>query len=160
QFHWDRQGKYDADSSCWVRVGTVWAGKRRGVIHIPMVGDEVIVDFLEGDPDRPIIVGSVFNAESMPPWDLPANKTVSGYKGDTGSNFLKVENKAGGEQYHLNAEKGWLMTVVSDAKETVGGDCSLDVVGQEKITAKKIILEADEITLNGKQVVNINGGTV
>ena len=71
QFHWDRQGKNDANSSCWVRVGTPWAGKEWGAIHIPRIGQEVMVEFLEGDPDRPIIVGSVYNAEQMPPYTLP-----------------------------------------------------------------------------------------
>src|SRR5262249_37520029 len=100
QFHWDRQGKRDADSSCWVRVGSVWAGKRRGVIYIPLVGDEVIVDFLEGDPDRPIIIGSVYNAEMMPPYALPDNKTVSGYKGRTGSNQIPPQDLQGSEFVH------------------------------------------------------------
>src|SRR5262249_46273604 len=71
QFHWDRDGKLDENSSCWIRVGTLWAGKQWGVIHIPRIGQEVIVDFLEGDPDRPIIVGSVYNADQMPPYKLP-----------------------------------------------------------------------------------------
>src|SRR5262245_52985251 len=78
QFHWDRQGKYDENSSCWVRVATVWAGQNWGGIYIPRIGQEVVVDFLEGDPDQPIIVGSVYNADQMPPWDLPSNKTMSG----------------------------------------------------------------------------------
>ena len=79
QFPWDRQGQNDANSSCWVRVATLWAGKQWGIIHIPRVGQEVIVAFEEGDPDRPIIVGSVYNAENMPPYTLPDNKTQSGY---------------------------------------------------------------------------------
>ena len=74
QFHWDREGQADADSSCWLRVGTPWAGKQWGVIHIPRIGQEVIVQFLEGDPDNPIIVGSVYNAGSMPPYTLPGRK--------------------------------------------------------------------------------------
>src|SRR5262249_39812223 len=73
QFRWDRQGKNDADSSCWVRVATLWAGKQWGMVHIPRVGQEVIVAFEEGDPDTPIIVGSVYNAADMPPYTLPDN---------------------------------------------------------------------------------------
>ena len=80
QFHWDRVGKKDAGSSCWIRVGTPWAGKQWGMIHIPRIGQEVIVAFLEGDPDQPIIVGSVYNADQMPPYTLPDNKTQSGLK--------------------------------------------------------------------------------
>ena len=75
QFHWDREGKDDVNSSCWVRVATFWAGTQWGAIHIPRIGQEVIVDFLEGDVNQPIIVGSVYNADMMPPWTLPDNKT-------------------------------------------------------------------------------------
>ncbi len=80
QFHWDREGQDDVNSSCWVRVATFWAGKQWGAIHIPRIGQEVIVDFLEGDVNQPIIVGSVYNADLMPPWTLPDNKTISGIK--------------------------------------------------------------------------------
>lgn len=73
QFHWDRGGRSDSDSSCWVRVGTLWAGKGWGIIQIPRIGQEVIVDFLEGDPDRPIVVGSVYNADRLPPFPQPAD---------------------------------------------------------------------------------------
>ena len=80
QFHWDRAGMKDENSSCWVRVSTLWAGKQWGMIHIPRIGQEVIVDFEEGDPDRPLILGSVYNAEQMPPYKLPDNRTQSGMK--------------------------------------------------------------------------------
>src|SRR5690606_16433340 len=79
-FHWDRDSKKDEKSSCWVRVSSPWAGKGWGAINIPRIGQEVIVDFLEGDPDRPIITGRVYNAEQVPPYDLPANQTQSGIK--------------------------------------------------------------------------------
>ena len=75
-----RQGKQDENSSCWVRVAQPWAGKNWGFVAIPRIGHEVVVDFLEGDPDRPIIVGSVYNAENMPPYTLPDNKTQTGIK--------------------------------------------------------------------------------
>ena len=80
QFYWDRLGKKNESSSCWVRVASTWAGKQWGFVQIPRIGQEVVVDFLEGDPDRPIIVGSVYNADQMPPYALPANKTQSGVK--------------------------------------------------------------------------------
>ena len=80
QFHWDREGKKDENSSCLIRVSTSWAGKGWGAIRMPRTGQEVIVDFLEGDPDQPIVTGCVYNAEQMPPYDLPANKTQSGVK--------------------------------------------------------------------------------
>jgi len=80
QFHWDREGKNDADSSCWVRVSQLWAGNRWGAFFWPRVGHEVVVTFVEGDPDRPLIVGSVYNAANMPPPDLPGEATVGGIK--------------------------------------------------------------------------------
>ena len=80
QFFWDRQGRYDENSSCWVRVAQGWAGKQWGMIHIPRIGQEVVVNFLEGDPDRPIITGSVYNADHMTPYPLPAEQTKSATK--------------------------------------------------------------------------------
>ncbi len=129
QFHWDREGKNDADSSCWVRVGSFWAGKRWGGIHIPRIGQEVIVDFLEGDPDRPICVGSVYNADQMPPWKLPGHKTQSGTKsrsskGGSPSNFneLRFEDLKGKELVYFHAEKDKLEEVENDSHEWVGND--------------------------------------
>jgi type VI secretion system secreted protein VgrG len=112
QFHWDREGKKDENSSCWVRVAQNWAGKRWGTTFIPRIGQEVIVDFLEGDPDQPIIIASVYNAEQMPPYELPDNKTQSGIKtrssqdGDpTNFNEIRFEDKKGEEQILIHAEK-------------------------------------------------------
>jgi type VI secretion system secreted protein VgrG len=129
QFHWDRSGQNDADSSCWVRVATLWAGKQWGVIHIPRIGHEVVVDFLEGDPDRPIIVGSVYNADMMPPYALPDNRTQSGVKsrsslqgGPANFNELRFEDKKGSEQIFLHAEKDSLFETEHDNTEWVGHD--------------------------------------
>ncbi|MGB5600568.1 MAG: type VI secretion system tip protein VgrG, partial [Thiothrix litoralis] len=112
QFHWDRYGKSDENSSCWVRVSQVWAGKNWGAMHIPRIGQEVIVEFLEGDPDHPIITGRVYNGEQIPPYGLPANKTQSGIKsrssqGGSGANFneIRMEDKKGAEQLYIHAEK-------------------------------------------------------
>jgi type VI secretion system secreted protein VgrG len=112
QFHWDRQGGSDSNSSCWMRVGTFWAGKQWGAIHIPRIGQEMIVDFVEGDVDRPIIVGSVYNADMMPPYTLPGKKTVSTVKsrsttgGDDNSyNEFRFEDLKGKEQVFLQAER-------------------------------------------------------
>ena len=80
QFHWDREGKHDQNSSCWIRVSHPWAGKNWGAIWTPRIGQEVIVDFLEGDPDRPIITGRVYNSELMPPYELPAHQTRSTFQ--------------------------------------------------------------------------------
>ena len=129
QFHWDRQGKTDAESSCWIRVATMWAGRNWGMIHIPRIGQEVIVDFLEGDPDQPIVVGSVYNADMMPPWGLPDHKTQSGIQtrsspGGGGANFnqIRFEDKSGGEQIHIHAEKNQDIEVEHDETHWVGHD--------------------------------------
>ena len=129
QLPWDRQGQHDANSSCWARVGTLWAGKQWGMIHIPRVGQEVIVAFEEGDPDRPIIVGSVYNAEQMPPYELPANMTQSGIKsrsskGGTPANFneIRLEDKKGSEQLFIHAEKNQDIEVENDETHWVGND--------------------------------------
>ena len=129
QFHWDRQGKNDGDSSCWIRVATPWAGKQWGMIHIPRIGQEVVVDFEEGDPDHPIVVGCVYNAEQMPPYALPANKTQSGIKTrsslhGTPSNFneIRFEDKKGSEQLFIHAEKNQDIEVENDETHWVGHD--------------------------------------
>jgi type VI secretion system secreted protein VgrG len=134
QFHWDRQGKNDEESSCWVRVGTLWAGKGWGMIHIPRIDQEVIVDFLEGDPDQPIIIGSVYNAREMPPYKLPDNKTQSGVKsrsskngGADNFNEFRFEDKKGEEEVYLHAEKNWTIAVENDKSQNVGHDETLTV---------------------------------
>jgi len=141
QFHWDRQGKQDQDSSCWVRVASTWAGKQWGAIRIPRIGQEVVVDFLEGDPDRPIIAGSVYNAEQVPPFDLPANKTQSGVKsrsslkgGAANFNEIRFEDKKGSEQIVIHAEKDKLIEVEHDRNEHVGNDETYDVGHDQAIT--------------------------
>jgi type VI secretion system secreted protein VgrG len=134
QFHWDRDGKGDAGSSCWVRVASPWAGKNWGMIHIPRIGQEVLIDFLEGDPDQPIVVGSVYNADQMPPYDLPANKTQSGIKtrsslqGSTDNfNELRFEDKKGSELLYIHAEKDKEVMVEHDRTENVGHDESITI---------------------------------
>ena len=124
QFHWDRKGKMDENSSCWIRVGSSWAGKQWGAIHLPRIGQEVIVSFLEGDPDQPLIVGSVYNGDQMPPYALPANATVStvksnSSKGGKGFNELRLEDKKGSEKIFMHAEKDFDLRVKNDAKETI-----------------------------------------
>jgi type VI secretion system secreted protein VgrG len=131
QFPWDRQGTNDANSSCWVRVATPWAGQQWGIIHIPRIGQEVVVAFEEGDPDRPIIVGSVYNAQNMPPYTLPDNMTQSGYlsrstlKG-TADNFnqLRFEDKKGSEEVYFHAEKDFNRVVENNDTLKVGFDKS------------------------------------
>ncbi len=138
QFHWDRQGKRDENSSCWVRVAQVWAGKNWGAIHIPRIGQEVIIEFLEGDPDEPIITGRVYNAEAMPPYGLPGSATQSGIKsrsskGGGGGNFneIRMEDKKGSEELYIHAEKNHTNITENDRGEDVGHDRSLHV-GHDK----------------------------
>lgn len=138
QFPWDRYGKADENSSCWVRVAQVWAGKSWGGIQVPRMGQEVIVEFLEGDPDRPIITGRVYNADSMPPYDLPANQTQSGMKSrsskeGSGENFneIRLEDKKGEEEVYIHAEKDHNQVTENDRTEDVGNNRSL-TVGNDK----------------------------
>ncbi len=129
QFHWDRYGKSDENSSCWVRVAQAWAGKNWGGIQIPRIGQEVLVEFLDGDLDRPIITGRVYNAEQMPPWGLPANQTQSGILSRStkegtaaNANAIRFEDKKGEEQLWLHAEKDQLTEVEHDEDKWVGND--------------------------------------
>jgi type VI secretion system secreted protein VgrG len=141
QFHWDRQGKKNEDSSCWIRVATTWAGKEWGAIRLPRMGQEVIVDFLEGDPDRPIVVGSVYNAQQMPPFSLPGNRTQSGVKsrsslGGSPANFneIRLEDKKGSELVVIHAEKDKNVSVEHDNSESVGHDETYEVEHDQAIS--------------------------
>jgi type VI secretion system secreted protein VgrG len=154
QFHWDRQGKNDGDSSCWMRVGTPWAGKQWGSIHIPRIGQEVIVAFQEGDPDQPIVVGSVYNADMMPPYKLPDNKTQSGLKtrstlkGSTDNfNELRFEDKKGTEDIYFHAEKDFHRVVEHDDDLKVGNNQTIEVKKDRTETVKE-----------GNELVTINKG--
>ncbi len=134
QFHWDREGKQDENSSCWVRVSQEWAGRSWGGITIPRIGQEVIVEFLEGNPDRPLITGRVYNGEQKPPYALPGNKTQSGLQsrstpggGPQNFNEIKFEDKIGSELLSVQAEKDRSVLVKNNNSENVGNDESLSV---------------------------------
>jgi type VI secretion system secreted protein VgrG len=171
QFHWDRQGKKDADSSCWVRVASVWAGKQWGVIHIPRIGQEVVVSFLEGSTDEPIIVGSVYNATNMPPYALPDNKTQSGIisrstpgGGEATFNQIRFEDKKGNEEVLFHAEKDLNSEIENDETRKVGHDRTTTIKNDETKTIndgnEKITLDKGDQTLTisaGKQTVTIQG---
>lgn len=142
-FLWDRAGKTDDTSSCWVRVAQTRAGKMGGAWHLPRIGDEVLVAFVDGDPDRPIIVGSVYNAENKPIYQLPANKTQSGFKtqsskGGSASNFneLRFEDKKGQEEINLQAEKNMTLLIKNDRTETVKNNRTETVDGKHTETVK------------------------
>ncbi len=141
-FLWDRSGKTDDGSSCWARVLQPFAGAWGGTWFLPRVGDEVIVGFLDGDPDRPIVVGSVYNSEMMPPFALPSKKTQSGIKtrsskqgGEDNANILRLDDTKGSEEYYVQAEKDMKVLVKNDRTETIKGkhtetitkDCSLTI---------------------------------
>ena len=147
QFHWDRQGKNDVDSSCWVRVAQAWAGKRWGAFFWPRIGQEVIVDFLEGDPDQPIIVGSVYNADQMSPYlgkgpddKHPNDNKLSGVKtnttkGGVGFNELRFDDTKGKEQVFIHSERNMDTRVKNDSMERIVHDRHL-IVGAEKDGSK------------------------
>jgi len=174
QFHWDRAGKYDADSSCWIRVSQAWAGKGWGAVSLPRIGQEVIVDFLEGDPDQPIITGRVYNGEEMPPYALPdqMTKTVlktNSSKGGEGFNEFRFEDKKGEEQIFIHAEKNLDIRVKNNEYETVTKDFHL-IVEQDKFVQTKNdhheTIERDyaqavgrdhHLKVTGKQALEVDG---
>ncbi|XTZ38651.1 type VI secretion system Vgr family protein [Salmonella enterica] len=133
KFHWDRLAKGDDTSSCWVRVSSAWAGQGFGGVQIPRVGDEVVIDFINGDPDRPIITGRVYNEASMPPWALPAAATQMGFmsRSKDGSpenaNALRFEDKSGAEQVWIQAERNLDTNVKNDETHSVGGSRTVNV---------------------------------
>ncbi|OLU35009.1 type VI secretion system Vgr family protein [Pseudomonas sp. PA27(2017)] len=142
-FYWDRHDQSNENSSCWIRVSQNWAGKNWGSIQIPRIGQEVIVSFLEGDPDRPIITGRVYNAEQTVPYDLPANATQSGTKsrsskGGTPANFneIRMEDKKGEEQLFIHAEKNQDIEVENDETHWVGHDRSKTIDNDETVHVK------------------------
>jgi type VI secretion system secreted protein VgrG len=155
QFFWERTNKGDPGSSPFVRVSTSWAGKNWGIIHIPRIGQEVVVAFEEGNPDRPIIVGSVYNPDMMPPYDLPANKSQSGIKsrsteggGTSDYNELRFEDKMGSEEIHLHAQKDLRITVENNRTEYIGN-------AETKIIDKG---DYNELLKEGKYVLEIQKG--
>jgi len=174
QFPWDREGKNNDKSSCWVRVASFWAGKQWGAIHLPRIGQEVVVDFLEGDPDRPIVVGSVYNAENMPPYSLPDNRTQSTLKsrsskggGTDNFNEMRFEDKKGSEEVYFQAEKDLNSLVKNDEtrkvqhdrKVTIGNDDSKDVGNDLKLTVgldrTASIAQDSSETIGGNETVTI-----
>jgi type VI secretion system secreted protein VgrG len=163
QFFWDRKGTKNEESSCWVRVSSAWAGKSWGFIQLPRVGQEVIVDFLEGNPDRPIITGRVYNADQEVPYALPANGTQSGVKtrsskggGTADFNELRFEDKKGSEQVYLHAQKDFATNVENDETHAVLHDRVTTITNKDTKTVK----DGDETTTleKGSQVLAIKTG--
>jgi type VI secretion system secreted protein VgrG len=166
QFHWDRDGQYDENSSCWVRVSQNWAGKRWGAMFLPRVGQEVIVDFLEGDPDKPIITGRVYNGENMPHYALPGEMTKSyvktySSKGGGGFNELRFEDKKGSEQVFIHAEMNQDNRTKNDSLEWVGRDRHLIVKRDqiEKVERDKHLQVKGDKNEKVDGTVSLNVGT-
>jgi type VI secretion system secreted protein VgrG len=163
QFNWDRDGKKNEKSSCWLRVSQDWAGKNWGSVFIPRMGQEVIVEFLEGNPDQPIITGRVYNAEQMPPYALPDNQTQSGVKsrsskggGASNYNEFRFEDKMGSELVLLHAEKDLQTEVENDETRTVGNDRTTTITNNETKTVKQ---GNESTTLNmGNQSIELKMG--
>jgi type VI secretion system secreted protein VgrG len=159
QFHWDRIGSKNENSSCWVRVSHPWAGKQWGAVAIPRIGQEVIVDFLEGDPDQPIITGRVYNDEQMPPYLLPANMTMTGIRSRSSKggapdncNELRFEDKKGSEQVLLHAEKNQDIEVENDETHWVGHDRKKTIDNDETTLVKHDRTE----TVNNDETITVH----
>ncbi len=158
QFGWDRYGKNDENSSCWVRVSYPLAGKGFGGIQIPRIGQEVLVDFKNGDPDLPIIVGRTYNQDTMPPWGLPGAATQSGFYshtiggGPANANALRFEDKPGGEEVWLHAEKDQRIEVNNNESHWVGNN-RLKVIDKTETAIigekRSLTVQTDDISLAG-----------
>ena len=142
QFHWDREGQLDSASSCWVRVAQIWAGNKWGGISLPRIGMEVVVHFLDGDPDQPLITGTVYNPSAMPPYTLPDEKTKSTIKSNTskgggGFNEFRFEDLKGKEQIFIHGERNQDTRIKNDSMEFIGNDRHLIVVNEQFEQVKK-----------------------
>ncbi|MDR6889427.1 MULTISPECIES: type VI secretion system Vgr family protein [Variovorax] len=160
QFRWDRYGKSDENSSCWVRVSSAWAGSNYGAVNHPRKGQEVIVDFIGGHPDRPIIIGRVYNSDQMPPLELPAKVTVSGFVSRSqdgtpaNANEFILDDAPGSELVRIHAEKNFEIDVEADETDTVAGKRTTTIEGADKYTTNTSLDE----TINGPHTVTVNKG--
>lgn len=153
-FHWDRYGKPTEDTSCWIRASQPWANQGFGFWALPRVGSEVVVQFLDGDPDRPIVVGSVYNGQNQIPYPQPGSKTRSGIRtfsspggGLEDYNELRFEDKKGQEEIYVQAQKDLNTRVKADSTMTVGGNDSLSVAASQNIQ----VGEDRDMTVSGRQ---------
>lgn len=182
QFHWDRYGTKDEKSSCWIRVSQPWAGKGWGGVSIPRIGQEVVIDFLEGDPDQPLVTGRVYNAEAMPPYGLPAAAVISGMKTQThkgqGFNEMSMDDTAGKEKITIHGQYDMGTTVLHDQtstvnnnrtdkvgvddSETIGSNQTLSVGANQSISVgadrSKSVTGNETTTVNGHRSETVNAG--
>lgn len=170
QFHWDRLGKNDENSSCWVRVAQGLAGSSWGMVFLPRIGQEVVVSFLDGDPDHPLITGAVYNATLMPPYTLPTNQTKSTIKtqssknGTGKSNEIRFEDKLDSEEWYAHAQKDMLVevendetrTVKHDQKVTITNDATLTINHDNTITVKN---DRNRTVSEGNESLTVSKGT-
>jgi type VI secretion system secreted protein VgrG len=174
-FHWDRYGKGDENSSCWIRVAQNLSGKRWGMVFIPRIGQEVIVDFLEGDPDRPIVIGAVYNGLEMPPYPLAEHKTKTvifksnSSLGGNGFNEIRIEDKKGEEQVFIHGEKDLDVRIKNDRREWIGRDRHLvvkrdkveEVNRDEHMVVKRDLVEHvkrnHDLTVTAQQSISVGG---
>ncbi|QKJ86483.1 type VI secretion system tip protein VgrG [Paramixta manurensis] len=168
KFRWDRYASGDDTSSCWVRVSSAWAGWKYGGVQVPRVGEEVVVDFINGDPDRPIITGRVYNEDSLPPWDLPNDATKMGFmsrsKNGTKDNasFLFFEDRLGSESFDMHAERDMNISVENNKKVTVDGTHT-EVVQKatryhHKDTRETTVDQHDTQTFNNGRTLSVTAG--
>ncbi|WP_225085949.1 type VI secretion system tip protein VgrG [Pectobacterium colocasium] len=157
QFPWDRYGASDDQSSCWVRVSQGWAGGQYGLIAIPRIGHEVIVSFLEGDPDQPIVTGRTFHATNPSPYPLPANKTRTSLRTSThkgaGFNELRFEDQAGQEEVFIHAQKDMNTVVLNNRSTTVTADHEESVGGNQTVS----VIKDQSTEIQGQQTIAISG---
>lgn len=168
QFHWDRYGAKDENSSCWVRVSTPWAGNKWGSVTIPRVGQEVVVTFLNGDPDQPLVIGSVYNSAHMPPYPLPEGKSMMGMKSrsskgaDGGSyNELVIDDTKGSEGFRINAQKDYNMKVGNDSSTHVVNNHTGKIDGNSTTTTQGNTTHTtngdDSFTVGGNRTATVSG---
>ena len=167
QFHWDREGNKDDKTTCWVRTMMPWTGKNWGMVGLPRVGQEVVIQFEEGDPDRPICIGMLYNAETMPPYELPADATMTGIKtnsskGGGGYNELMFEDKAGDELIRFMAQKDYVQNVINQAHIKIGYPHGDDIRKAEAQDDQSLMVEVenhyDEIVERGDHSMTISDG--
>jgi type VI secretion system secreted protein VgrG len=166
QFHWDREGQRDDKASCWVRVGQAWGGPAWGALYLPRIGQEVVIRFLEGNPDRPLVTGTVYNGSNPTPYALPDDKTKSTLKsasspGSDGFNEVRIEDAAGSEEVYLHAQKDEELITENDKEQEVRASEGLRVKKDRKRTVEGnqfLSVTLDEASLvEGKQTLLVRG---
>lgn len=164
KFHWDRSEPEDETCTCWVRVSQVWAGNSWGAMFLPRIGHEVLVDFIEGDPDRPVVTGRIYHGLNKPPYPLPEEKTKSTIKSESsigggGYNELRFEDKKGAEEVFLHAQKDWNTVILNNHTESVGANRSSSIGSNETITVgvnrTSTIGSAETLTVGAGRTVNV-----